>query len=77
MGCHSTGGNFMAEGKLNFDKWNNYKTKKQINKADDICRMLTKGAMPPKKAREAKPELIPTKAQVKSICNWANSIQKK
>ena len=76
ISCHSSGGNMIAESHLNFDKWNNYKIKKQIKKADKICDMITEGKMPPKKTREAKPETIPTKAQIDYICKWVNSLGK-
>jgi hypothetical protein len=36
---------------------------------------LDKGEMPPKKAREAKPETIPTREQIETIKKWAESLK--
>jgi hypothetical protein len=77
VSCHSSGGNVMAQTKLNFNKWDRYKAKKKASKAEDICRMLVKEKMPPKSVRESKPETIPTKAQIKSVCLWAVSLKQK
>lgn len=77
ISCHSKGGNFVAEAKLNFSKWDKYKAKKQARLSKDICRMLSKDAMPPKSARESKPETVPSKEQMKSICYWGAGLNKK
>ena len=36
---------------------------------------LNKGEMPPKKAREKNPDLIPTKEQIEIIKKWSESFQ--
>jgi cytochrome c5 len=77
VGCHADGGSGMAKSHVNFSKWNEYTADKQASKAEDICKVLTKGSMPPKKFKAQHPDLVPTEAQVKSICDWANSLKKK
>ena len=72
--CHSDGGKIMAKAKLNFSSWDNYSQKEKIVKGEDICKMLSEGDMPPKKARKAKPEAIPTDVQIKSICKWTATL---
>jgi hypothetical protein len=76
MDCHADGGNGMACSHVNFSKWATYKPEKQAAKAKDICKELTKGAMPPKKFRENNPDAVPTKTQVSTVCNWANGMNK-
>jgi cytochrome c553 len=76
MDCHGDGGNGMACAHVNFSKWSSYKPEKQAAKANDVCKMLTKGAMPPKKYRANNPDAIPTQAQITTIYNWAKSLNK-
>jgi mono/diheme cytochrome c family protein len=76
MDCHGDGGNGMACAHVNFSKWTSYKPEKQAAKAGDVCKMITKGAMPPKKYRENNPDAIPTQSQINVICNWAKSLNK-
>ncbi len=76
MDCHADGGNGMACAHVNFSKWVSYKPEKQAAKANDICKMITKGSMPPKKYRANNPDAVPTQAQINTICNWAKSLNK-
>ena len=76
MDCHADGGNGMACAHVNFSKWSTYKEEKQEAKATDMCKIITKGAMPPKRFRENNPEAVPTQAQVNTICNWAKTLNK-
>jgi len=76
MDCHADGGNGMACAHVNFSKWSTYKPEKQAAKAKDMCKELSKGAMPPKKFRENNPDAVPGPAQVKTICNWADGLNK-
>lgn len=76
MDCHADGGNGMACAHVNFSKWSSYAPDKQASKANDICKMVTKGAMPPKKYREHNPDAVPTPAQVNTICSWAKALNK-
>jgi hypothetical protein len=76
MDCHADGGNGMACAHLNFSKWTSYKPEKQAAKANDICKVITKGSMPPGKFRSANPDAVPTPAQITVICNWGKSLNK-
>ena len=76
MDCHADGGNGMAEAHLNFSKWDNYKPEKQSEKANAICKILTKGSMPPKGFCKSHPDAVPTKANLDAICKWAGSLNK-
>jgi mono/diheme cytochrome c family protein len=71
--CHTSQGGLMSKSKLNLTEWANYSPEKQKEKAEKIYSELNKGGMPPKKAREMKPELIPTKDQIEIIKKWAES----
>lgn len=73
--CHVDGGKVMAMGKVNLSKWDTYSPEKQIAKALDMCKMVTNGKMPPKAFRASHPEGVPTAKQIKTICNWANSLK--
>jgi hypothetical protein len=75
--CHSAPGNGMAMSKLNFDKWETYKPEKKADKANAMCKKVTKGSMPPKSFRSNNPDKVPTDAQVQVICNWAASFPAK
>ncbi len=76
MDCHADGGNGMACAHVNFSKWVSYKPEKQAAKANDVCKMITNGAMPPKRYCENNPDAVPTQAQLTTICNWAKSLNK-
>lgn len=71
--CHTSQGGLMSRTKLNFTEWTNYSPEKQKEKAEKMYSELNKGSMPPKKAREERPELIPTSEQVAIIKRWAES----
>ena len=71
MDCHATGGSHMAMSMLNFSEWENYESGKQAKKAEAICNMLSKEAMPPKAFKKANPDAIPTEAQKDTICKWS------
>ena len=72
--CHTSTGGLMSREKLNFTKWTEYSTEKQKEKAEKMYSMLKKGAMPPKAARENRPDIIPTTDQVDTIKKWAESL---
>jgi len=71
--CHTSQGGLMSKSKLNLTEWDKYSPEKQKEKAAKMYSEVNKGAMPPKKARELKPELIPTKEQVEVIKKWSES----
>jgi uncharacterized membrane protein len=71
--CHTNEGGLMSKAKLNLTEWSKYSPEKQKEKAAKMYSEVSKGAMPPKKAREMKPELIPTKEQTEIIKKWSES----
>ena len=73
--CHTEGGNGMAMMHLNLLNWDKFSPEKQAGKAKDMCKMVSKGKMPPKGFREKNPDAAPTKEEAKIICDWATSIQ--
>jgi hypothetical protein len=73
--CHTEGGNGMAMMHLNLSNWDKYSPEKQADKAKDICKMVSKGKMPPKGFSEKNPGADPIKDETKIICDWATSIQ--
>lgn len=73
MPCHSSDGGLMSRTKLNFTVWTNYSPAKQKEKAAKMLDELNNGKMPPKMAREKKPETIPTPKQIAVIKRWAAS----
>ncbi len=75
IGCHTEPGRIMPLEKLNFSKWDEYKAEKQAEKASAMCDEVTKGKMPPKKSREKYPDAIPTAEELKTLCNWAQTMQ--
>jgi hypothetical protein len=74
MPCHTSKGGLMSRTKLNFTEWTNYSITKQKEKAQKMYSELKKSAMPPKTARETRPEIIPTPEQVAIIKKWAQSL---
>jgi hypothetical protein len=75
VNCHSEPGNGMALMHLNLSTWNKYNADKQAAKAKDICKMVTKGKMPPKKFRDEHPDGVPSAEEIQIICKWADSLQ--
>lgn len=73
--CHTVPGNSMALSHVNLSKWDKYSPKKQAAKAKAMCNMVTKDMMPPKKFRESHPDSVPDKDEVKTICDWAQSLK--
>ena len=73
--CHSEPGDFMALGHLNLSQWDKYSPEKQAAKAKSMCNMVSKDKMPPKKFRENHPDGVPTTEEIKTICDWAESLQ--
>jgi mono/diheme cytochrome c family protein len=71
--CHTSEGGLMSRSKLNLTEWNNYSPEKQKEKAAKMYSEINKGAMPPKMAREKRPETIPTKDQAEIIKKWSES----
>ncbi len=77
IGCHGEGGKQMAMSAVNFSSWNDYKPAKQASKAENSCKEVSSESMPPKSFRKTNPDLIPTEAQIKSICDWSTLLNNK
>jgi mono/diheme cytochrome c family protein len=75
MPCHGSNGGRLPKSRLYFSRWAGYGTAKEVEKASLICSSVRKSKMPPKSARNSKPELIPTKEQIDLICKWAESLK--
>ena len=75
MKCHAEPGNAMAQSRVNLTKWAEYSTEKQASKAKSMCKEMTKGKMPPKNFRKENPDVIPTAEEIKTICDWSQSLQ--
>ena len=73
--CHTTTGGILPRNKLNLTEWAQYSAEMQKAKASKIYSEVKKGEMPPKVARETRPEIIPTKEQVAIIKTWADSFK--
>jgi hypothetical protein len=73
--CHTEPGNNMALMHLNLSNWEKYSGEKQAAKAKDICKMVSNEKMPPKKFRTEHPDGIPTADEIKTFCDWAQSLQ--
>jgi hypothetical protein len=72
--CHTNEGGLMAKSKLNFTEWTKYSPEKQKEKAAKMYSELSKGDMPPKAARQKRPDLIPDQEQIDIIKKWSESI---
>ncbi len=75
IGCHTEPGKIIPLEKLNFSKWDGLTAEKHAEKAKAMCDEVTQGKMPPKKAREKYPEAIPTADELKTLCDWMQSMQ--
>jgi hypothetical protein len=73
--CHTEPGDFMALSHLNLSNWDKYSPEKQAAKAKAMCTMVTKDKMPPKGFRAKNPDAVPNNEALKTICDWAESIQ--
>ncbi len=71
--CHIDG---QAAG-LKFTEWGTYTPEKQASRARAMCNEVTKGFMPPSNFQKKNPDAVPTQADIKTICDWAASLQTK
>ena len=71
--CHTDEGGLMARSKLNFSVWGTYSPEKQKEKAVRMYEQLDSAKMPPEKAREKNPQLIPTAQQIAVIRRWSET----
>jgi hypothetical protein len=72
--CHTSEGGLMARSKLNLSVWGSYSAEKQKDRAVRMYQQLDSAKMPPEKAREKNPELIPTPEQIAVIRSWSESL---
>jgi len=76
VNCHSEPGKTLALSHLNLSEWDQYSIEKQAGKAKAMCNEITKDKMPPQKFRANFPEAVLTTDEIKTICDWAQSLQK-
>lgn len=69
--CHGNEGKGISVSMLNFNEWSKYTPKKQVKKAGAICKVITKGSMPPASFIEANPGKAIAVTQKEVICKWA------
>jgi mono/diheme cytochrome c family protein len=74
--CHLESGNFKAKMRFNLSRWDKFSTGKQAKKAEEILYQVTKEKMPPEKFRISHPKSSPGKREIKTIKEWAESLQK-
>jgi mono/diheme cytochrome c family protein len=74
--CHGEGGKGMALAHVKMSELNSYSPEKLADKAKEMCKMVTKGKMPPKGFLNDHPEAKLTPEQVTTICNWSESLNK-
>jgi hypothetical protein len=75
VNCHAEPGKDMALMHVNLSKWDSYTLDKQIKKARAMCKMTSKGKMPPQSFKKKNPDFVLTKEEVKTICDWSKSIR--
>jgi hypothetical protein len=74
IGCHSDDGSSLAKMHVNFTKWNEYSADEQASTGQDICKILNKGKMPPKKFLKNNPEGKLSEEGKLIVCNWTTSL---
>jgi mono/diheme cytochrome c family protein len=74
--CHGEGGKGMALAHVKMAELDTYSPDKLASKAEDMCKMVTKGKMPPKGFLNDHPEAKLTPEQVAAICSWSESLNK-
>ena len=73
--CHADPARGMAKSMLNLTDWDKFSPDKQSSKAKAMCKMVTKDRMPPKKFRKDNPDGNPSKDEIATLCDWAQSLQ--
>jgi len=74
IGCHSDDGSALAKMHVNFTKWNEYSADELTSTGQDICKILNKGKMPPKKFLKNNPEGKLSEEEKSIICDWTTSL---
>jgi cytochrome c5 len=73
--CHAEPAKGMPISMLNLTTWDRLTPEKQAAKAKQMCSMVTKDKMPPKKFRDSNPTGVPSKEEIATICDWATSLE--
>jgi len=74
FGCHTAeSSNKKGKSKLNFSKWNDWKTSAKIGKLDKICEEVKEGEMPPEKFIEKYPDRELSENEVDIVCKWVDT----
>ena len=76
LACHGEGGKGMALSHVKMSEWSSYSPEKQASKSEDMCKIVTKGKMPPKGFLKDHPEAALTPEQIATICSWSESLNK-
>jgi mono/diheme cytochrome c family protein len=76
LACHGVGGKGMALSKVKMSEWSSYSPEKQASKAEAMCKVVTKGKMPPSGFLKDHPEAKLTPEQITTICNWSADLNK-
>lgn len=74
INCHAEPGSGMALTSVNLSKWDQYTPEKQASKAKAMCNIVSKGKMPKKSFVKKNPDAVPTKDDIKTLCDWAESL---
>ena len=74
--CHGEGGKGMALARVRMSELSTYSPEKLAGKAEAMCKMVTKGKMPPKGFLNEHPEAKLTQEQVATICDWSAELNK-
>jgi mono/diheme cytochrome c family protein len=74
--CHGLAGKSMALAHVKMAELDTYSPEKLAAKAKAMCKMVTKGKMPPKGYLKEHPEAKLTPEQVATICNWSSELKK-
>jgi len=76
LACHGMGGKGMALAHVKMAEWSSYSPEKQADKAEAMCKMVTKGKMPPKGFLKEHPEAKLSPEQIATICSWSADLNK-
>lgn len=73
--CHASPGKSFAMAKLNLDEWNTYTSEEKVKQAINMCYMIDKNKMPPKRYIKRHSENKLTQEEEDTICKWAMQLE--
>ena len=73
--CHYEPATGFSISLLNFSKFAKLSDKKKASFARSVCKMASKGKMPPKSFLEKHPNATLTTDEIKTLCDWAESLK--